>query len=383
MINSELYLYIIWNKSICKKDIILKDIESKFIIRNIYEIKWNKKEFTNNLKRFYGSTLPNTKQKIEQTGTGPFLLILFSDPHPQLEKKFLDHVNEVDVNLNVYNTKMIYRKWIGIDFELHGSISKKETNHDLILLLGKKLEDLECELPKIWDGNIEKIESDLIGNNGWKNMQQFFDVLNVTLNYVVLRNFEDLPDKSLHHDIDILTNDVKTMSQIINEPESSIGKAPILIDNKKILLDFRYQEGHHYDETWSKDILKRRILYKNSFYIPSKEDHFYTLLSHAIMQKHIRDDYKQVLSKIALELDVGRDIDSIFSNFTNAKNFLKMYMIKNEYHMATIDREILYKIRHTELVRLAKTSIFIGKRYGIRFLLLKIKEKIQIIKNSK
>ena len=101
------------------------------------------------------------------------------------------------------------------------------------------------------------------------------------------------------------------------------------------------------------------------------------------MQKHIRDDYKQVLSKIALELDVGRDIDSIFSNFTNAKNFLKIYMIKNEYHMATIDREILYKIRHTELVRLAKTSIFIGKRYGIRFLLLKIKEKIQIIKNSK
>jgi len=53
------------------------------------------------------------------------------------------------------------------------------------------------------------------------------------------------------------------------------------------------------------------------------------------------------------------------------------------YRFPTIDREILYKIRHTELMRLFTTSIFITKKYGIRFLLLKIKEKIKIMKNSK
>lgn len=383
MNNAELYVYIIWEKSLFKKDIILKDISEKFIVRNIYEIKWDRNEFLNNLKRFYGSNLPNAKQKIKQTGTGPFLLILFTDPNPQITKKFLDHVNEVDVNLNVYNSKMIYRKWIGLDFGIHGSISKKETSHDLILLLGKKLEELENELPKKWDGHIDKLESNLIGHNGWKDAQQLFNVFNATLNYVILRNFDELPEKFLHHDIDILTDDVKTMSHIINEDESSVGKAPILIGDKKILLDFRYQEGHHYDESWSRDILKRRIMYKNSFYIPSKEDHFYTLLSHTIMKKHIRDDYKLMLYEIGSTLELGQNIDPILNDFSKAKNFLKTYMKNMGYRFPTIDREILYKIRHTELMRLFTTSIFITKKYGIRFLLLKIKEKIKIIKNSK
>ncbi len=381
--NSELYLYIIWEKSLSKKDIILADIEKKFVIRNIYEIKWSKQNFINNLKRFYGSSLPSAEQKIDLCGTGPFLLILISDPNPQTKKKLLDDVNEVDVNLNVYNSKMMYRKWIGIDFALHGSISKKETNHDLMLLLGKKTQDLENELVQKWDGSITKITSELIGNNGWKDPKQFFDVLNATLNYVVLRNFEKLPDEFLHHDIDILTDDAKTMSYIINEDESSTGKTLVKIGNEKILLDFRYQEGHHYDENWSKDILKKRVFYKNTFYVPCKEDHFYTLLSHTVMKKYIRDDYKKMLNELAVDLKMDQSINLILNDFTKAEKFSNAYMKKMGYHKPTIYREILYKIRHTELMRLVKVSIFLLKTYGIQFLLIKIKEKIKILKNSK
>ena len=114
-------------------------------------------------------------------------------------------------------------------------------------------------------------------------------------------------------------------------------------------------------------------MYKNSFYIPSKEDHFYTLLSHTIMKKHIRDDYKLMLYEIGSTLELGQNIDPILNDFSKAKNFLKTYMKNMGYHFPTIDREILYKIRHTELMRLFTTSIFITKKYGIRFLLLKIK----------
>ena len=379
--NSDLYLFVIWETSLHKKDIILEDIQKKFIIRNIYEIKWSKQNFRNNLKRFYGSSLPNAKQKMDLCGTGPFLLILISDPNPQVEKKLLDDVNEVNVNLNVYNSKMMYRKWIGIDFALHSSISKKETDHDLMLLLGKKTEDLENELTQKWDGSIKKIESDLIGNNGWKDMKQFLDVLNATLNYVILRNFEELPDKIIHHDIDILTDDVKTMSYIINEDESSSGKASVKIGNQKTFLDFRYQVGHHYDENWSKDILKRRVFYKNAFYIPCKKDHFYTLLSHTIMQKHIRDDYKKMLSRLAMDLEMNQSINPILNDLTKTKKFFNEYLKKMRYPKPTIYREILYKIKHTEFMRLVKVSIFLLKTYGIKFLLIKVREKIKIVFN--
>ena len=373
---SRLYSFIIWEKSLNKKDLILEDIKKKFIIRDVYEINWSRNEFVNNLKRFYGTILQNSAQKANLCGTGPFLLIVISDPQPKVEKKALDDVNEVEVNLNVYDSKMEYRKWIGVDFSLHGSISEKEAKHDLALLLGKNIQDLEKDLPEKWDGVIKRIKSELTGHDGWKDMEQFLDVLNMTTNYVILRNFEELPDKFLDHDIDILTDNVKSMSYIINEDEHSTEKASIKIGNKKILVDFRYHEGHHYDEKWSKDILRRRILYKGGFYVPSKEDYFYTLLYHATKQNNVREKYKKSLSELATELNINENIGMILNDFSKSRKFVDAYMRKMGYHRTTIEHRILYKIRHNESIRLVKVAVFLLKTYGIRFLLKKIKEKI-------
>ena len=375
---SLLHLFIIWQKSSNKKDIILKDLEEKYVIREVYEITWIKDEFKNNLKRFYGNKLHNVSEKAGLCGNGSFLLILITDKNPKLEKKILDDVNEVEINTNVYNSKMKYRKWIGVDYGLHASNSEEETNHDLILLLDKKINDLEKEIPEKWSGVIKKIESELTGNKKWKNIRQFFDVLNLTTNYVVLRNFDDLPDKILHHDIDILTNDVKNMSIILNEGESMIGKSPIKIAEKKILVDFRYQQGHHYDEKWCKDILKRRIMAKNGFYIPSNEDYFYTLLHHSMVHKKIEQKYIKKLNEIAIKLDIKINL----KDFKQSEKILKSYMDKMGYHKTTITHIILYKIKQTEIIRLSNVSIFLLKKYGILFLLQKIKQKIIIIKNS-
>lgn len=379
---SNLYLFIIWEKSRNNADIIFEDIEKKFIIRNVYEIKWSEEEFADNLKRFYGSTLSNVEQKAELCGMGPFLLIIISDPSPRLEEKALDNMNKVSVNINTYDSKMKYRKWIGIDFALHGSNSEKETNHDLILLLGKNIQDLERDLPEKWNGSIKKMQSELIGHNGWTDIRQFLYVLNGIMRYVILRNFEDLPYKFSHKDIDVLTDDVKMMSHIINEKKSAIGKAPVKMGDKTILLDFRYQVGHHYDEKWSKDVLNRRVLHPNGFYVPCKEDYFYTLLYHAIRQKHIRNDYKKTLSDLAKELEINEDV-KMFDDFNKSKKFLEKYMAKMGYHKTTIQHRILYKVRHSEFMRLVKVSIFFAKTQGMGFLLTKIKEKIKLMSNAR
>jgi len=198
----------------------------------------------------------------------------------------------------------------------------------------------------------------------------------MTTNYVILRNFEELPDKFLDHDIDILTDNVKSMSYIINEDEHSTEKASIKIGDKKILIDFRYHMGHHYDEKWSKDILRRRILYKGGFYVPSKEDYFYTLLYHATKQNNVREKYKKSLSELATELNINENIGMILNDFSKSRKFVDAYMRKMGYHRTTIEHRILYKIRHNESIRLVKVAVFLTNTYGIRFLLKKIKEKI-------
>ena len=123
------------------------------------------------------------------------------------------------VNIKIFDNKKLYRKLSGKGFAIHSSITDKETNDDLTLLLGKNTQDLTKDLSEKWDGTIKKLESDLVGQNGWKDMNQLFYVLNSTTNYVILRNFDELPEKYLiyeHNDIDILTDDFLRIPYITN-----------------------------------------------------------------------------------------------------------------------------------------------------------------------
>ena len=52
-VKSTLNLFIIWERSRDKSTLILDDLKTKFIIRQIYEIKWSDENFITNLKRFY------------------------------------------------------------------------------------------------------------------------------------------------------------------------------------------------------------------------------------------------------------------------------------------------------------------------------------------
>ena len=212
---SRLYSFIIWEKSRKKTDHILNDLKKKFVIRDIYEVRWSKENFVNNLHRFYG--LPDVREKVKVGGTGPFLLILISDPHPRFEELIISNEKDI-VNVNIYDSKMKYRKWIGGEFVIHSSISEKETNHNLTLLFGKNAQDLEKELPERWNGSIKKLESDLIGHNGWKDMRQLLYVLNGTMKYVVMRNFEDMPDQMYSELVKVLQDTLVRINKSLGYP---------------------------------------------------------------------------------------------------------------------------------------------------------------------
>ena len=59
----ELHLFIIWENGREKQKEILEDINKSFEIIKIYEVKWDKEEFSNNLSRFYGTNLPKGSRK--------------------------------------------------------------------------------------------------------------------------------------------------------------------------------------------------------------------------------------------------------------------------------------------------------------------------------
>ena len=384
---NQLYLFIIWEQSKHKHNLIIDDIKTKFTIREIFEITWSKEYFLNNLIRLYGPALPDPKKKILLCGTGSFLLIIIQDKNPIFRDE-IGFYGNVRINENIAKNKMEYRKWVGKEYSIHGSISEKETNHDLTLLLEKTSFELDNELPDRWDGSIKQLESDLLGSGGWKNTSQFLRMLNGTIKYVILRNFEDLPEKLIsneHKDIDILTDDIIILPYVCMTTSdiSPKGKIPQVVIGKNIIpIDWKRFGDKYYDKRWYENILKRRVLHKNGFYVPSPEDYFYTLFYHAIFhKKNISDEYKKKIWELACELNINEISQKTLHDFDLSKKFVEKYMREMKY---SHPNSLKYKLMNNEFVRLVKMSIFLLKTQGGLFLLRETKGKIQrvMLKNN-
>jgi len=178
------YIFIIWNKAFFCKDKILKDLGSSFLIRKTFYIRWSEGNFLKDLKAFYGTKTANAKEKARYVGKGPFYVIFVEDPDPLFEQRKTYNGSET-VNVRIYDKKWLYRKWTGGNFRIHGSQNKKETEHDLIVLLGpdfmKRIDT--CETNGI-------IETDTKGIVGYDSLQEFKDTLESFSRNVILEDQE-------------------------------------------------------------------------------------------------------------------------------------------------------------------------------------------------
>src|SRR3990172_1615512 len=128
--DSMIHIFIIWENALAWYEGLLYDIEKKFTVKAVYDVSWSPQYFTNNLKRFYGDTLPKPFKKTENCGTGNFLVIICEDIHPKIGLRKTS-IGKQYVNTNVYDCKISFRRRIGGDYPIHASINKKETDHDL------------------------------------------------------------------------------------------------------------------------------------------------------------------------------------------------------------------------------------------------------------
>lgn len=380
--SKELHAFIVWENA--RKDIqkIVEQIEKEFKICKIYEISWPKERFVKNLKRFYGITLANPEEKKSKCGDGPFLLIVLNDMNPTYGKRKTS-LGSQNVNTNIYDFKMKTRRLLGSGFILHSSIHKKEANHDFTMLLGKNLDELAMELNQDWDEQIERKKIDLYGNE-WSNPKEVFKLLNATVNYVVLRNFENFPDdliSSDHVDVDLLTDEKFQMPFILNmekENDENIGYKPVIkINNKKIKFDIKHIEDGYYDKKWSKNILKNKVMIDKGFFVPSDEDYFYSLLYHMLIHKNkIRKDYCDRLFNIIPNTLKHEFTRADFDDFKKLDGILNQFMKKHGYRKTN---SAAYTLRNNEISRLVKVGMYTAKHEGWNFLFRAIKFKIKKI----
>ena len=346
--NTELHLFIIWKNARHMTENILEDLKKKFELLEVYEVNWSTEFFSSNMSRFYGVKLPPGKEhsKANQEEFGPFLLCIIKDKNPKYN--FVDNNGEkIWVNVNMYDAKQTYRSWTGGGHNIHCSNTVEESEHDFVLLLGKNLKDIGVTLPQLWNGKIKKLDSDLIGVKGWESTFQLFYVLNATVNYLVLRSFENISElnKSVAtSDIDILTNQVKEIQFITNGKkileENNQEFHSVVIANNDVLLHVGEQ---FYDPKWASNMLDHKVLSHYGFYTPADEDHFYSLLYRALVQKPtIPEDYVGRLVTLSSKLKIDSCNNESFSTCAQAVEILDKYMQKMEYNYTSINYPSFY-----------------------------------------
>lgn len=406
---SEIHIFIIWNKGRFKEKEIMSNISKKFVIHDIYEIFWKKEKFSHNLSRFYGERLSDVSSKVKNCGNGPFLLIIVEDRKPNhAERQTLS--GKMVVNTNIFDSKIQYRKITGDKQKIHGSSSFKESSYGLALILGKKLDDFLTGTK--WDGKIKKFYREPLGSESWNSLEEFFTVLNAGCKYLVLRSFDDLPERykiGKEGDIDFLVNNKLEAVLISNSKkqgnEDYKNQYCIKIKNDDVYLDFLYVGDGYFDSKWERNMLENRILFKNLFYIPNNLDHFYSLLYHSLIhKKSMSEKYKKKIIKLRDNDNFLKSESSDFDDENQLKSLLEKFLIKNNYYCVRPHDKSIYfnekifqnsslikekdllnnieKISSNEIIRLSKVAIRILRSEGLRSLVQSVKSKIEHSRNS-
>jgi len=308
--NSEIHLFIVWSAANSELTSIISDIKLNLIIKKMYKINWSKNKFSENMSRFYGQHLPIGSDKELHCGTEQFTCVIIEDLKPDYQTRETSRGLE-NVNVNIFDLKTKYREWTGGGHKIHATNNLKESEHDLFLLLNKD----ESFFKNISNSSndFQIYDHNLIGSNGWKNIEDLFNCLNKFSDYLVMRNFECLPSEytmAEHGDIDLLVANIEEIIYLTNAKkvfsEEYRVHYKIMVNNEEVLFDFRYVGDNYYDDKFEKLLLKEKVLDVNGFYRPTDKLYFINLLYHALVHKPtFSEDYKNRLMILASKL--GKD----------------------------------------------------------------------------
>ena len=351
---SEYHLFIIWENARDKEADILHDIENSFEVLYKINTVWSKEYFSSNLTRFYGTNLPPNSGKEQHIGTGEFLIIIVKDKNPKYGE-YETSKGKKYINSHTFLAKTKYRDLTGGGHKIHGTNTPVEFSHDFALLFGCSIDDF-IKKHKPNQNDVMKYKKDLVGFSGWKSLKQVFDVLNLTEKYVVMRNFEPLPDEfyaGKHGDIDFLVRDYDAVRYILNarpvfsEPHRVHNR--IMVAGEEVLLDLRYVGDGYYDTNWQKEMLKNKTQYKNVS-IMNREDYFYSLLYHAIIHKpEVADDYITALNEISKNNRyVDGSINQSWFKRGLAAEVLGKYLAKNNYEITKPEPSVYFNIENIQ-----------------------------------
>jgi hypothetical protein len=184
------------------------------------------------------------------------------------------------------------------------------------------------------------IKGNLQGYSGWNKLSTMFETLNKCVNWLVIRNFENLSDDFEFcdgDDIDILCENQKTFINLINAKKRIGGRCSYIIsvNDFDIPLDIRFVGDKYFDPLWQRDMLNNKR-FIGSIPVPSEKDYFYSLIYHAKLQKYqVKNEYVNRLNDLSQKIGLSSATKNFIydDKYTSSliNNFLELNGYKYTY----------------------------------------------------
>lgn len=351
----EIHTMIVWSKASQVKPEIEAKIKAHFNLISQVEICWEKEMFLDNLKVFYSHSQKHRNEeaynriltnKIAHCGDDPFVLFVYEDESPIYDYRVTSSGNR-KVNTNVFDFKKELRKNLGGGHKIHASDNTFEANKDLTLLFGLNSNDFINR--QLESRQIETVQKkNCTGVGGYENIEQFFYVLNNSIRYCVIRNYECLPEEYTiegHGDIDLLVEDLNyikylTLAKSYYPDLNYRVHYGIYIANELVPFDFRFVGDDYYDINWQNQILNNLVVFNSLVKVPDTINYFYSLLYHAYVQKRkVKADYFERLETMSKELNI---VYHPSFSLEKIKDILDGYMIQNNFNYKTPKDRTVY-----------------------------------------
>lgn len=325
--------FALWEGALKKEDEILLDLSRTFtVIANVI-VYWSEKYYSRNIQRLYEQHGAETlfRGHSEKIGTPPFRFVIVKDYDPYYTwKRSVSGIIEPS-NERVVAAKYRYRDMFEKRYQVHSSNNIEEFLVQASLILGaENLKEVLASSSAV-DTTVHK---DLEGARGWRDWEHLFSTLSPCCRYLVLRNFESLPERLEDADIDFLTDKLQrfaSAANVMQDPRRPY-KGTLNVAGKSIPTDIRSLGDNYFAAQWQRTALERRER-RHNFYVPAKDDNFFSLLYHCKVHKYsVKKEYFDRLQKMAKEMRFDWFDATRLDDDDEMGRLLAGYYRANEYH---------------------------------------------------
>jgi hypothetical protein len=304
----DLQLLVVWSNGRAHDDAVLDIVRRELTVIAQLEVAWSPSLAVRNFERLYGQALTGAFGKHREAGDGPFLLLVLEDPDPRYG--YAANVSGMVelTNLTMARVKAEARAVTG-GYLVHSSNNLREFFRDATTILGaERLDAVLAGEAEATDG--DRLGLDPPGSHGWDSLEQLLTTVRRMSPYVVLRGFEGLPAVPPDAEIDLLCADLDELVAAVGGREVYPGPAgsaySVEVDGATVHLDVREAGDGYLPERWQRGILARREWRQGVVAVPRVDDHFFSLLYHAVLQKpSVKPAYVPLLRSLAEQVGLS------------------------------------------------------------------------------